>query len=329
MKKRFFSGIQPTGEIHIGNYLGAIQRWVELANNPEYEGILSIVDYHAMTMPYEAKELTAKIKEAATMIMACGIQPHNSILFIQSHVPEHTELAWIFNCNCTMGELSRMTQFKDKSQDRGESVWAGLFTYPVLQAADILLYKAQYVPVGEDQLQHLELSRDIARRFNARFGEVFPEPQALLGEARRVLGIDGDKKMSKSLGNTISLSESSQEIWKKLSTAKTDERRKRRQDPGIPTDCNIFTSYHRYFTGKEELATIDRECRCAGIGCMDCKKILAKNMETILSPIREKYYELKKDFSAVEQFLNASALRCHSIAQETMTEVRKKIGIRW
>ncbi len=329
MKKRFFSGIQPTGEIHIGNYLGAIQRWVELSNNPEYEGILSIVDYHAMTIPYEPAEMTQKIKEATTMIMACGIQPGNTLLFIQSHVPQHTELAWIFNCNCTMGELSRMTQFKDKSQDKGESVSTGLFTYPVLQAADILLYKAQYVPVGEDQLQHLELSRDIARRFNSRFGEVFPEPQPLISQARRILGIDGERKMSKSLGNTIALSDTPQELWKKLSVAKTDIRRKRREDAGIPTDCNVYTSYHQYFSSKEELANIDVECRKAGIGCMQCKKILAANIEKTLGPIRERYFELKKDFSQVESFIENSAQKCRAIAAETIAEVHKKIGIRW
>lgn len=328
-KKRFFSGIQPTGEIHIGNYLGAIQRWVELANNPEYEGILSIVDYHAMTMPYDPVELTAKIKEASTMIMACGIRPENAILFVQSHVPEHTELAWIFQCNCTIGELGRMTQFKDKSQDKGESVCAGLFTYPVLQAADILLYKAPYVPVGEDQLQHLELSRDIARRFNQKFGDTFPEPQALISEARRILGTDGERKMSKSLGNTLSLADTPEELWKKLSVAKTDIRRKRKDDPGIPLDCNVYMSYHRYFTSKEELAQIDTQCRSAGMGCMACKKILAKNMEKVLGPIRERYFELKKDPAQVEAFLASSAAKCRAIAGETMEEVRKRIGIRW
>lgn len=328
-KKRFFSGIQPTGEIHIGNYLGAIQRWVELANNPEYEGILCIVDYHAITMPHTPSELTAKIKEASTMIMACGIKPENALLFIQSHVPEHTELSWIFNCNCNIGELSRMTQFKDKSQDKGESVSSGLFTYPILQAADILLYKAQYVPVGEDQLQHLELSRDIARRFNQRFGETFPEPQALTSKALRILGTDGERKMSKSLGNTLALADTPQELWKKISVAKTDIRRKRKDDPGIPLDCNIYMSYHSHFSSKDDLAHIDTECRKAGMGCMECKKILAKNMEQVLGPIREKYFELKKSPEQVETFLAESATKCRAIAGEVMNEVRHRIGVRW
>ncbi len=180
MKKRLFSGIQPTGSIHIGNYLGAIQRWVELAQSGEYESIFSVVDYHAMTIPYPVQEMKNRILEAATLIMAAGITPENASLFVQSHVPEHTELAWILNCNSTMGELNRMTQYKDKSKDKTESVSVGLFTYPVLMIADILIYKAQYVPVGEDQLQHLELTRECVRRFNKTYGDIFPEPQPIL-----------------------------------------------------------------------------------------------------------------------------------------------------
>ena len=327
-RKKFFSGIQPTGEIHIGNYLGAIQRWVELANSTEYDGILCIVDYHAITVPYATEKMMAKVQEAAMMIMACGINPDNSLLFIQSHVPEHTELAWIFNCLCTMGELGRMTQFKDKSKGEGESVSVGLFDYPVLQVADILLYKAECVPVGEDQLQHLELSREIARRFNKRYGDTFPEPQPILGEARRILGTDGEKKMSKSLDNSIALADSPKDIWKKLAVAKTDVRRQRRCDPGIPTDCNVFMSYHRYFSPPEDLRHVDHQCRNAGFGCIDCKKLLVKNMEPKLAPIRERYQQLKSDPTLLREFLSASSRRCREMAQETMTLVRKRIGLR-
>lgn len=327
-KKRLFSGIQPTGEIHIGNYLGAIQRWVTLAKSGEYESILCIVDYHAMTIPYEQATMKSRIHEAATVLMACGLNADNSLLFVQSHVPEHTELAWILNCCCMVGELSRMTQFKDKSKDKGESVPVGLFTYPVLQAADILLYKAVSVPVGEDQVQHLELSREIARRFNSRFGEVFPEPQALVGEAKRIMGLDGNSKMSKSLGNTIGIAEAPDKIWAKIAPAKTDERRKKKSDPGVPTDCNVYQSYHRYFSPQQDLDRIDRECRNAGIGCVECKKILAKNMENELGPIRKRYEELKQNPQPVEQFLALSAVQCRKIAAQTMEEVRRQVGIR-
>ena len=325
--KILFSGIQPTGEIHIGNYLGALQRWSILAKSKEYKPIFSIVDYHAMTIPYEIESMKVRTLEAATMVMACGIEADNSLLFVQSHVPQHTELAWVFSCVSTIGELSRMTQFKDKSKDKGESVCVGLFTYPVLQAADILLYRAGYVPVGEDQLQHLELSRDIARHFNLRFGEFFPEPQALVGEARRILGTDGTSKMSKSLGNTIPLSDSPEDVWKKLSVAKTDERRKRRKDPGIPADCNVFTSYHKYFSSKDELAEIEKGCTSAELGCLDCKKMLAKNIEKEIGPIREKYLHLKQNPDEVKHFLNISAKKCREIAEQTMSEVREKTGL--
>lgn len=328
MKKRLFSGIQPTGSIHIGNYLGAVQRWVQLAQSGDYEAIFSVVDYHAMTVPYPVEEMKKRIFEAATLIMAAGITPENASLFVQSQVPEHTELAWILNCNCMMGELSRMTQYKDKSKDKGESVSVGLFTYPVLMVADILIYKAQYVPVGEDQLQHLELTRECVRRFNKLYGDIFPEPQPILGEAKRVLGLDGVSKMSKSLGNTIGIVETPEEIWKKLSGAKTDERRQRRQDPGVPTDCNVFKSYHKYFSSPEELAQIDTECRNASIGCVQCKRMLAKNMETVLGPIRERYFQLMQNPETVYNFLEQSAQKCRTIAQETMAEVRQKIGIR-
>jgi len=329
MKKRLFSGIQPTGSIHIGNYLGAIQRWVELAQSGEYESIFSVVDYHAMTIPYPVQEMKNRILEAATLIMAAGITPENASLFVQSHVPEHTELAWILNCNSTMGELNRMTQYKDKSKDKTESVSVGLFTYPVLMIADILIYKAQYVPVGEDQLQHLELTRECVRRFNKTYGDIFPEPQPILGQAKRVLGLDGVNKMSKSLGNTIGVIESPEVIWKKLAGAKTDERRQRKQDPGDPKDCNVYNSYHQYFTPKEQLDQITNDCKNATIGCVQCKRMLAKNMESMLGPIREKYQALINDPKPVYDFLKTSAEKCRKIAQETMDEVHEKLGIKF
>src|SRR5258707_15756430 len=213
---RIFSGIQPSGELHIGNYLGAVKNWVTLQR--QYESFICIVDYHAITVPYEAADLRQRTRDMAISLLAAGIDPSACTLFVQSMVPEHTELAWIFNTITPLGELERQTQFKEKSQ-RQESVNAGILNYPVLQAADILLYRANLVPVGEDQVQHLELSRVIARRWNAAFGggeEYFPEPQPLLTPTRRIMGLDGKAKMSKSMGNTIGLLESRERIWEKL-----------------------------------------------------------------------------------------------------------------
>ncbi len=211
---RVFSGIQPSGELHIGNYLGAVRNWVEVQRR--YPSIFCIVDYHAITVPYDPADLRARTRDLAVSLLAAGIDPNTAIFFAQSSVPEHTELAWIFNTVTPIGDLERQTQFKDKSQ-RHESILAGLLNYPVLQAADILLYRADLVPVGEDQVQHLELSRDIARRWNARFAPdlpYFPEPAALLTPTRRIMGLDGQAKMSKSIGNTIGVLEPAADIGK-------------------------------------------------------------------------------------------------------------------
>jgi len=216
---RIFSGIQPSGALHIGNYLGAIKNWVELQH--KHESLFCIVDYHAITIAYEPADLRARTNDMAVSLLAAGIDPSKCTLFVQSTVPEHTELAWIFNTVTPLGELERQVQFKEKAQ-RQESVMAGLLNYPVLQAADILLYRADMVPVGEDQVQHLELSRVIARRWNAAFSpdaDFFPEPKALLTPTRRIMGLDGQSKMSKSLGNTIGLLEPSEAIWAKLRPA--------------------------------------------------------------------------------------------------------------
>src|ERR1700674_2450160 len=240
---RIFSGIQPSGSLHIGNYLGAVKNWVDLQH--KYESFFCIVDYHAITQPYEPADLRARTLDMALSLLAAGLDPTKCTLFVQSMVPEHTELAWIFNTLTPLGELERQTQFKDKAQ-RQESVPAGLLNYPVLQAADILLYRATVVPVGEDQVQHLELSREIARRWNARFAggtPFFPEPKPLLTPTRRIMGLDGQSKMSKSMGNTIGLLEEPEEIWAKLRPAVTDPKRVHRTDPGTP---EVGTTYHRH-----------------------------------------------------------------------------------
>jgi len=326
--KRVLSGIQPTGAIHIGNYLGAIKQWVQLGESLGKEALFCIVDYHALTNPsaYDPELLPQRTFEAALANIAAGLDPQKITLFVQSHVPEHTELSWIFTTQTPVGDLTRMTQYKDKA-GKLKSVPAGLLMYPVLQAADILIYKADTVPVGEDQLQHLELTREIARRFNGAFGETFPEPQALLNSrAPRVPGVDGAAKMSKSVGNTIDMLEDPKSIWEKLRVAPTDPARVRRNDPGDPDRCLIF-KYHSYFSPEEVQQAVSQGCRSAGIGCVDCKKLLFDNMMKTLRPIQERAAELRRQPEIVEAALREGAERARSMARETMHEVRRKIGL--
>src|SRR5215211_3019094 len=282
---RIFSGIQPSGELHIGNYLGAVKNWVELQRS--YESFFCVVDYHAITIPYEPADLRTRRHEMVVSLLAAGLDPSTATVFVQSMVPEHTELAWIFNTVTPLGELERQTQFKDKSQ-RMESVSAGLLNYPILQAADILLYRADRVPVGEDQLQHLELSRVISRRWNAEFAPdagFFPEPQPVLTPTRRIMELDGQAKMSKSMGNTIGMLESRDEIWAKLRPAVTDPKRIKKTDPGTPEVCNIY-HLHKAFSPPPTVEHVAVQCSTAGWGCIDCKKVLAESMESELAPIR-------------------------------------------
>ncbi len=326
-KKVIFSGIQPSGELHIGNYLGAIQNWLRMLD--EYDCIFCIVDYHAITAPYDQKELPQRVYEAAVAYIASGLVPERCTVFVQSDVPEHVELEWLLGTVTPIGDLFRMTQYKDKAKDfaQGQSVASGLLCYPILQAADILLYKAHGVPVGEDQAQHLELTREIARNFNRRFGEVFPEPATMLSEARRILGLDGERKMSKSLGNHIGLTETPEQIWEKLRPAKTDPARVRRTDKGDPEKCNIFTSYHRFFTPAADLERCAEGCRTAGIGCIDCKKVLFAHLRAVLDPIRERADEIRGRRDYVLDALDRGARHCKEIATQTIREVRAAMGI--
>ncbi|HEX4628043.1 MAG TPA: tryptophan--tRNA ligase [Gemmatimonadales bacterium] len=321
---RVFSGIQPTGELHIGNYLGAVQNCVRLQHL--HECLFCVVDLHAITQPYDAATLAQRTVDMAVGLFAAGLDPTRAIVFVQSHVPEHTELNWLLNAITPLGELERQTQFKDKAQ-RHESVPAGLLNYPVLQAADVLLYEATLVPVGEDQLQHLELMREIARRWNGRFanGFAFPEPQALLSTAKRVLGLDGQAKMSKSLGNTIGLLDSPDTIWEKLKPAATDPARVTRKDPGNPEVCNIFT-IHQGFSPPETLELVARNCRAAGWGCLDCKRVLADNMIAALAPIRERARALQSEPGRVTDLLRAGAAKARTMARRTVARVRRRMG---
>jgi tryptophanyl-tRNA synthetase len=338
---RIFSGIQPSGSLHIGNYLGAVKNWVDLQH--KYESFFCIVDYHAITVPYEPADLRARTVDMALSLLAAGLDPEKCTVFVQSRVPEHTELAWIFNTLTPLGELERQTQFKEKAS-REESVPAGLLNYPVLQAADILLYRAELVPVGEDQVQYLELSREIARKWNARFDAdasaarvsgtqkegaqpgFFPEPKPLLTPTRRVMGLDGQAKMSKSLGNTVELLEDPASIWEKLRPAVTDPARVRRTDPGTPEVCNIY-HLHKAFSPPATVDHVAVQCRTAGWGCLDCKKVLHESMEKELSPIRARAREIAAAPKKMSEALESGAERARIVARKTMSEVKSKMGL--
>ncbi|HET6282203.1 MAG TPA: tryptophan--tRNA ligase [Polyangia bacterium] len=319
-----FSGIQPSGELHLGNYLGAIRTWVDL--QPKYRCYYAIVDYHAITQSYEPAEMRRRVREMAIDVLACGIDPEKATLFVQSAVPEHTELAWVLSSVAPFGDLGRMTQFKEKAEHQPDNINVGIFTYPILQTADIVLYGATRVPVGEDQRQHLELAREIVRRFNARFGDTFVEPQPLFSTTPKILGLDGQKKMSKSLGNTIGLRESEAQIWEKLRTAATDPARVRRTDPGNPDVCNIFT-VHKFFSSAETQAAVRVGCTTAGIGCIDCKKMLFEGIKADLGRIKAQGDELRAQPERVDEILAAGAAAARKIARETMTRVRDRLGL--
>ncbi|MES2176961.1 MAG: tryptophan--tRNA ligase [Gemmatimonadota bacterium] len=322
---RIFSGIQPSGELHIGNYLGAVKNWVALQGTAE--SLFCIVDLHAIVVAYDPAQLRLRRREMALGLLAAGLDPDRCHVFVQSDVPEHTELAWFFNTVTPLGELERQTQFKDKSAKQ-ESVSAGLLNYPILQAADILLYRADTVPVGEDQVQHLELSRVIARRWNAQFAPdagFFPEPQPILTPTRRIMGLDGQAKMSKSMGNTIGLLESKDDIWAKLRPAVTDPARIRKTDPGTPEVCNIY-HLHKAFSTPETVEHVATQCSSAGWGCIDCKKVLAESMELELVPIRRRAEALREDPSRVDDALSSAAAKCRVLAGETMRAVRDQMG---
>jgi tryptophanyl-tRNA synthetase len=325
-KQRVFSGIQPTGAIHIGNYLGAIRNWVRLQE--QYESYFCIVDYHAITIPYEPKEMPARVMEAALDIMAAGIDPERSAFFVQSMVPEHTELCWLFNTLAPMGALERMTQFKEKSEQFRENVNVGLFDYPVLQAADILLYKAGLVPVGDDQLQHLELSREIARKFNRLYGDTFPEPQPALTQATRVMALnDPSKKMSKSLpGSFVSLSDDDETIRRKVAKAVTDVGPdKETMGPGV---ANLFMLLEQ-FAPRDVAAHFHAQYEAGTLRYSELKPAVAEHMVAELAPIRERRAALAADPNRAREALYASAARARAVAQATVAEARERMGLRY
>ena len=319
-----FSGIQPSGGFHIGNWLGAVKNWVALQD--KYRCLYCIVDLHAMTQSYDVAQMPARVTEMTAELLACGIDPQRSVLFVQSHVPEHTELAWVLATVTPYGELSRMTQFKEKSERTPENINAGLFTYPILMAADILLYQATRVPVGDDQVQHLELTREICRRFNGRFGDFFKEPLPIHTNATRIVGLDGKAKMSKSLGNSVQVADTPEAIRKKIGNAFTDPTRLRKADPGHPEACYVC-SLQGYFASPEETAKLHEGCRSATAGCVDSKRALAENMIKVLGPLREKAEEYKSKPELIRQILGDGAQTARVIAADTMQKVREITGL--
>lgn len=326
---RVFSGIQPTGDPHIGNYFGAMQNYVRLGEQYGKNSLFCVVDLHAITNPaaFDPQMLAQRTFDMAVANFAIGLDPSKVIFFVQSHVPEHQELGWIFTCVTPVGELERMTQYKDKSS-QFESVPSGLLMYPALMAADILLYKAETVPVGDDQTQHIELTREIARKFNHLFGETFKEPKAVYNkDALRIPGVDGNGKMGKSKGSssTVGILEPLDSIWQKLRAAPTDPARVRRTDPGNPDVCLIF-DYHKLFSDLDTIQMVDRECRTAGIGCVDCKKKLFEGMTAHLTPIQERAEALRSNPDYVRDALRQGATEARAIASEVMEEVRGKVG---
>ena len=327
---RVFSGIQPTGHLTLGNYLGAMRRWVELDQH-RADSVFCVVDLHALTVDHDPARVRRLSRQTATLLLAAGLDPEVCTVFLQSHVDEHTRLSYLLECVATDGEMRRMIQYKEKAakeRERGGSVRLSLLTYPVLMAADILLYRAELVPVGEDQVQHLELSREIARRWNAKFGvDYFPEPKPLLTTTRRVMGLDGQAKMSKSMGNTIGLLESPERVWEKLRPAVTDPARVRRTDPGTPEVCNIY-HLHQAFSDAPTVERVAHNCRTAGWGCIECKRVLFESMERELAPVRARAAELAAAPDRVTEILEAGAARCRAIAEETMRAVRERMGLR-
>ena len=322
-RPRIFSGIQPSGVPHLGNDLGAIRNYVALQH--EYEAIYCIVDFHALTSTHAPDTLRRRTREMAATLLALGLDPERCTLFVQSHRPEVTELAWLFTTVTPVSWLERTPTYKEKRQSQPEDINHGLLTYPVLQAADIVLYKASLVPVGKDQAAHLELSREIVRRFNAMYGDTFPEPLAVHTEAPVVLGTDGVRKMSKSLDNAIEILADPDTIRKQVLSMVTDTQRIKRTDPGRPEVCNVC-QLHRFF-GDDYEQVWEGE-RTARTGCVDTKRLLADRIIAHYAPARERYLELMADPARIDEVLREGAERIRPIAEATIGEARERMGLR-
>lgn len=327
-KERIFSGMQPSGRFHLGNYMGALENWVRLQN--DYECFFSIVDLHALTSSYaDTSALQDNIFEMALDWLSAGLDPEKNIIFVQSHVKEHAELSLLIGMNTPLSWLERVPTYKDKIVDlegSGKDLHTyGFLGYPVLMAADILLYKATCVPVGEDQSAHLELTRELARRFNYLYGrEVFPEPQAVFSKAKILPGIDG-RKMSKSYGNTIPFGASPEELWEKVRMMTTDPQRVRKTDPGHPDVCIVY-QFQKVFNS-EESGCIGEKCRAGEIGCVECKKILAERMNSMLAGIHTKRKELAAKPQYIREILEYGAERARKEAQRNMADIKAAMNL--
>ena len=325
-KKRIVSGMRPTGKMHLGHLHGALNNWKSLQK--DYECFYFIADWHALTSEYsDTGIIKGSIYDIIIDWISIGLDPDLCTFFIQSHVMEHAELHLIFSMITPLPWLERNPTYKEQLQEltQRDVQTYGFLGYPVLQAADILMYKANGVPVGEDQAPHVEMTREIARRFNHLYGEVFPAPDTLLAPTSKLLGLDR-RKMSKSYNNSISLSDSAETVHQKVSQMITDPQRARRSDPGRPEVCNVF-SFHEIYTGQETVQQIDRDCRGAEIGCVECKQIMAENLNRALEPIRAKRRELEADIDRVKDIMVRGDERARSIARETMAEVREVVKI--
>jgi len=322
--KRVFSGARPTGKQHLGNYLGAIQNYVKLQE--EYECVYCIVDLHALTTLTDTSQIQTNIREMALDWLAAGIDPQKSIVFVQSHVPEVTELHLLLSMITPLSWLLRVPTFKEKAKMQPDNVNYGLVGYPVLMTADIILYKAEVVPVGEDQLPHLELAREIVRRFNNLLGPTFLEPEAKLTTFPMVQGLDGKEKMSKSLNNQLDIAASPDEIALRLKTAVTDPARVYRKDLGHPQVCNIY-HFQEYFN-PEQVLEIARKCSSAEIGCVECKTIVSQKIARTLEPFRQKRAELSARPEYIEEVLNDGARRARAIAREVLGEAKERMGLK-
>jgi tryptophanyl-tRNA synthetase len=320
---RCFSGIQPSGQPHIGNDLGAIRNYVALQDR--YESIYCIVDFHALTSTHDADVLRQRTREMASALLALGLDPARCTLFVQSHRPEVTELMWLFATVTPVSWLERTPTYKEKRENQPDDVNHGLLTYPVLQAADIVLYKASVVPVGRDQAAHLELSREIVRAFNNRYGKTFPEPQAVYTEAPVVLGTDGVRKMSKSVGNTIEIFAPEDELRRQVMSMVTDTARPKRADPGHPDVCNVCQMHRSFGDDYEEIWEGERTART---GCVDTKKLLAARILAHYAPARERYADLMAHPEVVDRVLEEGAARLKPIVDATIDEVRGRMGLR-
>ncbi len=326
MRKRILSGMRPSGNLHLGHYLGVLVNWKKLQE--ENDSFFFVADWHALTTEYERTNVIGEsIDDMVVDWLASGIDPSKATLFIQSHVPQHAELHLLLSMITPLPWLERNPTYKEqlREQTTRDLHTYGFLGYPVLQAADILMYDADLVPVGIDQVPHLELSREIARRFNFLYKEVFAIPQAYLTETPKIMGTD-NRKMSKTYGNAILLSDTAEEVWAKVKPMVTDPARVRRSDPGNPEICNVF-AYHKIFSDEETIKKVDVGCRTAGIGCIECKKWMYDHMEKVLDPIREKRRQIVESGIPVRQILAEGTQRAREIAEKKMKEVREAVGI--